>query len=131
MTGVYELEATRILCRVARAGGLLVDVGANYGYFSLLWAATRPHNLGVAFECSPRNFVPLVANCEANALKGRIDCRQLAAGRSAGMMSFRLGPQEQTGWGGLLRMQEADSVSVPVQPLDELFGDCSDPDRAC
>src|SRR5947207_412164 len=51
--GFYELELSRRIARLAKAGGLLVDVGANIGYFSLIWAALREENLVLAFEPSP------------------------------------------------------------------------------
>ena len=72
-TGVYELAFTRVLVEIARKpGGLLVDVGANLGYFSLLWAAQRADNQAIAFEASPRNVPLLVDNLEANGLGGRV-----------------------------------------------------------
>ena len=39
--GFYELELTRKIVELAKQGGLFVDVGANYGYFSCLWAASN------------------------------------------------------------------------------------------
>lgn len=32
--GFYELSASRRVAQLAKAGGLMVDVGANYGYYS-------------------------------------------------------------------------------------------------
>ena len=61
-TGFYELELSRRLFQLAEAGGLLVDVGANYGYFSLIWAARNPRNRVIAYEASPRNQPALVSN---------------------------------------------------------------------
>lgn len=43
-TGFYELDLTERIVNHAKQGGVLVDVGANYGYFSLLWSAVRPDN---------------------------------------------------------------------------------------
>ena len=41
-TGEYEPHLTRRVLALARHGGTLVDVGANLGYFALLWAAANP-----------------------------------------------------------------------------------------
>jgi hypothetical protein len=40
-TGLRELALTRNLAALAKKGGQFVEVGANMGYFSLLWAAAR------------------------------------------------------------------------------------------
>src|SRR4051794_1788289 len=49
-TGFYELELSEQLVRRARTGGLLIDVGANMGYFSLLWAGLSETTRVIAFE---------------------------------------------------------------------------------
>src|SRR5438552_4974964 len=38
--GYVDLPLTRALRDLALAGGLLIDVGANYGYFTSIWAAS-------------------------------------------------------------------------------------------
>jgi FkbM family methyltransferase len=117
LTGFYELFASRLAVRLARRGGLLVDVGANYGYFSLLWAAARPDNRVVAFEASPRNHSALRRNVESNGFGGRVECREEAVGKETGTLDFDPGPEEQTGWGGFAASGTG-GVTVRVQPLD-------------
>lgn len=119
-TGFYELALTRRIVQIASQGGLLADVGANYGYFSLLWAAQKPGNRVVAFEASPRNLAPLQANISRNGFDAAIEVRPVAAGRQAGLMKFDQGPGNQTGWGGVVLSQNSGStVTVPVIRLDE------------
>lgn len=60
--GFYELGLTRNIAALAKQGGIFVDVGANYGYFSCLWAALNSDNRVIAFEASPRNVLPLREN---------------------------------------------------------------------
>ncbi len=119
-TGFYELALTRSIVQIARRGGLLADVGANYGYFSLLWADQKPGNRAVAFEASPRNLAPLKSNISRNGFDAAIEVRPMAAGRQAGSMEFDLGPVNQTGWGGVVLCgQSSSTVKVPVVRLDE------------
>jgi FkbM family methyltransferase len=119
-TGFYELALTRRIVQLARQGGLLADVGANYGYFSLLWAAQKPGNRVVAFEASPRNLVPLRANISRNGFDSPIEVRPMAAGRESGSMEFDQGPENQTGWGGVvLSGNSGPTIPVPVVRLDE------------
>src|SRR5213592_1215939 len=51
--GYYELELTKSIVKLGTNGGLLIDVGANYGYFSCLWASQNSKNKVIAFEASP------------------------------------------------------------------------------
>jgi FkbM family methyltransferase len=122
--GFYELPLTRTIARLGKQGGLMVDVGANYGYFSLLWAAQKPGNRVIAFEASPRNQQALRHNVEKNAFAEVVTLRSEAAGKEKGQLSFHLGPEEQTGWGGLVHGDaKSDEVTVPVVTLDDEFKD--------
>lgn len=120
-TGLYEFPLTRLLQREVQRGGLLVDVGANYGYFSLLWAAASPANRVVAIEASPRNLPALRHNVESNAFTDRIRIEACAAGRENGTLTFDPGPQEQTGWGGAASAGANGTVQVPARRLDEIL----------
>lgn len=123
LAGVCEARLSRLVWRLARRGGLLLDVGANYGYYSLLWAAARPDNRVVAIEASPRNVEPLRRNIAKNGLASRIDVRHAAAGRVSGTVTLDLGPPEQTGWGGIAADGAANTAVVPALRLDDLARD--------
>ena len=71
-TGVYELKLSRRISELARRGGILIDVGANLGYYSLMWAALNPRNKCIAFEASPRNIEILRHNISTNGLDKQI-----------------------------------------------------------
>ena len=120
-TGFYELELSRKIAAHARKseGGLMLDVGANYGYFSLLWAAASPRHTVIAFEGSPRNHGPLRENVELNGREAQIEVRPFAVGRAAGTLDFSLGGDEQTGWGSFSLVGATQTTQVPVITLDE------------
>lgn len=118
-TGFYEWDLSRRIAGHAAKGGLLIDVGANMGYFSLLWAGLNPSGKAVAFEASPRNIELLRNNVERNHLKDRVAIIPKAAGDHAGTVSFDAGPADQTGWGGLSRDTSATTITVPMVRLDE------------
>ena len=118
-TGLYEQEVTRRVARLAQAGGLFVDVGANLGYFALIWAAARPENRCIAFEASPRNLHLLERNVRRNGLESRIEIVPHAAGESNRKLRFDLGPADQTGWGGFAPAAgAANSIEVEVVRVD-------------
>jgi FkbM family methyltransferase len=119
--GFSELVASRRIAQLAQAGGLMVDVGANYGYYSCLWAAAHPENRAIAFEASPRNFSALELNLINNGLETQVDVRRTAVGKECGSLPFTFGAEEQSGWGGLLAHKEKGTIDVPVVSLDEVF----------
>src|SRR5436305_1072456 len=83
-TGFYDLELSRQLAVLARQGGLLVDVGANAGYFICLWAALNPSNAVYAFEPSPRNLQMLRRNASVLRDLGRLKILDCALGKEEG-----------------------------------------------
>jgi FkbM family methyltransferase len=117
-TGFYERELSERIVRLAQSGGVLVDVGANLGYFSLLWCASHPSARAVAFEASPRNVALFRQNVERNGLEDRITIVAKAASDELGTVRFALGPSDQTGWGGIAARGDAETISVPAVRID-------------
>jgi FkbM family methyltransferase len=120
-TGFYEHELSQRVADHRTEGGLMIDVGANYGYFSLLWAAGSAENRVLAFEASPRNGAALEQNISRNAMGSQIEVRRVGAGKEAGTLAFALGPEEQTGWGGFSSAGDNQVVEVPVVTLDSVI----------
>ena len=123
--GCFEFDLSeRIvdLARKAGPGGTLVDVGANYGYFTMLWAAQQPGNRAIAFEASPPNHAPLRRNVELNGYSQRVQVHPVAAGRAPGHLPFDMGGWGQTGWGGLCSSGAGFAeTTVPVDRLDSVL----------
>jgi FkbM family methyltransferase len=117
--GFFELALTRKLSELAKAGGLLLDVGANFGYFSCMWASLNPSNKVIAFEASPRVFKPLSINVAKNGLQDRVTIVNKALGNEKGILPFDPGPDSETGWGGLVSQSSQRTIDVPVVTLDE------------
>lgn len=74
LTGRYEPQETALLHRILRPGMTFVDVGANWGYFTLLaFDAVGPSGRVVSVEADPRAVEALRANLDANGLdSGRV-----------------------------------------------------------
>jgi FkbM family methyltransferase len=119
-TGVHEADLTRRVRSSARKGGKMIDIGANLGYFSLLWVASQPSNQCVAFEASPRNLQILRNNVERNGLSERIHVVPNAAAAQPGKMYFDLGPADQSGWGGIASAKGERQIEVEAVRVDEV-----------
>jgi FkbM family methyltransferase len=119
LNGFYEWELSQRIYDQSKTVGLFVDVGANIGYFTLLWLAGNPSNRACAVEASPRNQKILEKNLEKNGFSDRCRLLTAAAGDSEKEVTFDLGPEEQTGWGGILSgIDGTDAVQVQMVRLD-------------
>jgi len=55
MDGFWEIWVTQFFARTLRAGMVAIDIGANYGYYTLLFgAAVTSSGRVLAFEPNPR-----------------------------------------------------------------------------
>jgi FkbM family methyltransferase len=120
-TGFYDLALTRQVAFLARQGGLLVDVGANVGYFSCIWASLNPTNAVYVFEPSPPNLLMLRRNMSVHRGIGRIQIFDCALGKEEGEFGFDLGPEDESGWGGLTTATSGRAIQVRVHRLDDVI----------
>lgn len=114
--GYHEKSLSERIVQIGRKrGGLFVDVGANVGYFSLLWISANPQeNHALAVEPSPRVLPLLKKNIQSNHLDRKIDVLEGAAGEKREEIRFDQGPEEETGWGG-----PADAASDATTIVDQ------------
>jgi FkbM family methyltransferase len=117
--GVYEPELTRLLIDKSRNARhrLLVDVGANFGYFSLLWAGLHPDNKSIAYEPARETGSALAGNIARNRLHERVMLVAKAVGDAMGEVSIDENPS-QTGWS---RIVPSSNTRVEMVTLDEEF----------
>ncbi len=123
-TGCYELPLTHRLCEIARTeGGTLIDAGANYGYYSLLWTAANAANRVIAFEASPRNYPALVANLELNGVADRVTAINQAVGDKIGTVSFKMSDSNQSGWDKITTDATESQWTIPMTTIDRNVGE--------
>lgn len=119
--GFLEYSLSRRIGRLAAKGGTFVDVGANYGYFTCLWAAAGPTNRVVAFEPSPRAFVALNENVSSNQLSDRVTLCRSALSKEHSIARFVESPDGQSGLSHLLLDDDPvdTGITIDVTTLDE------------
>lgn len=115
---VYEPETSALLDVLVSDTGVFVDVGANWGWYSLL-VASRPGFAGHihAFEPYPPTFADLKSVVEQAGLAAVIHCHDVALADQGGTMSMAFSDGIQS---GLARLGEAGGVSVRLAPWDSL-----------
>jgi FkbM family methyltransferase len=123
--GYYDASLTKFIKHIAKAGGIFVDVGANIGYCSNLFAKQNKSCLVYSFEPSVQNLALLKHNVALNDLQEQVKILDLAVGDIETEMYFDNGPKEQTGWGHLSETKTGQKVKVIT--LDHFFKDITKP----
>jgi FkbM family methyltransferase len=123
--GIYEPQETLLLPRLLGTGETFVDVGAHWGYFSLL-AARRVGNDGrvVAIEADPRIFEILKRSLALNSWNG-VDAVHVAASDQAGELLLHGYREAEDNWGisSVVGAQNGSSFKVAARPLDAILDD--------
>jgi FkbM family methyltransferase len=125
LTGCYEPNEFCWLDRILGPGMVLIDVGANFGLYTL-FASRKVGNRGtvVAIEPSSREFQRLKANVEANALSN-VRLLQVAVSDRRGQAKLTVATEEKSGHNtlgafGYDSVVPEDKVSVRTERLDDL-----------
>ncbi len=83
--GDYEPEVSRVARSVLRPGDIAVDAGANFGWFTILFADLVGPSGGVhSFEPVPWIYDQLTANLQLNGEPTQVHPNQLALGERSG-----------------------------------------------
>jgi len=120
-TGGFEGRMSRIVRKAGRHGGLFCDVGANIGYFSLLWLTASAENQAVLIEADERIAAAAVDNLALNRYGGRAQVHACAAGAETGYLGFQTYAGSVTGWGHLTAGVKTATQKVHVATVDDLL----------
>jgi FkbM family methyltransferase len=114
----FESEETVFLRRHVRDADICFDIGANVGYYTVLFAKLAQHGQVNAFEPVPLNYHLLNINLLANGVKNAV-ASSLAVGDSDGVAQFVIA--EDTAYSSLVdtgRKPQRDVIQVSMTTLD-------------
>ncbi|MGH2530813.1 MAG: FkbM family methyltransferase [Thermomicrobiales bacterium] len=119
----YEPETTRVFFALAQRSRVIVDVGANTGFFTLLACAANPHARVIAFEPVPRVFNRLNAQIALNGWAARCQTHRAAVSNRTGAITMHVpagdlphsASLDPHGFYGVA----GDLIDVPVRTIDE------------
>ena len=130
--GQYEPATTAVFMAMVTDGDVVVDVGAHWGYFTLL-AASRCGERGrvFAFEPHPKNFALLAKNVEANGLTNVVAVQKAISNRPGSAKLFQarmtashslcsLPPEWRLGGSSA-----TEAIAVDTVALDDFFAQSS------
>jgi FkbM family methyltransferase len=85
-----EPETSHVLQYFLNTSKVFVDVGANYGFYSMLAALSNPSLKVIAFEPVAPIYEGLRKNIDANALGAQVICENLALSSRSGSATLYL-----------------------------------------
>jgi len=124
ISGGYEdAQIAHLLSSMEGGCDVFVDVGANFGLYSLQIAASGRVRHLIALEPDPRNYAQLLANLYLNEMATKVQTHCLAASDREGMVAFEVYPASSTGQSRIITeaARSSRSIEVPTKPLDTLL----------
>lgn len=129
---IWELHMTNLITKLLDPGMTFVDVGANFGWFTLV-AASRVGAQGrvIAVEANPETFDLLATNVEINGFSDRVACWQKAAWHEETELDFHV-MRKHKGSSSLRHEiresarafhDDTETIRVEAMTLDDMIGD--------
>lgn len=120
--GAFEPEIIDRLCKLARPGTTVFDVGANIGLMAIPVLRVCDTCRVVSFEPSPNSLPYLQATARESTFADRWIVRGVALSSSSGELDFTIGRPEDAlfeGFNSATRIANARVIKVTVSTLDE------------
>lgn len=116
--GTREPFTRELFENAIKPGMVVLDLGANLGYYTLL--AARAGATVIAVEPDPRSYAYLVRNVQRNGFAGQVMLVRKAVSDRAGSVSFGLhiGPESSSLFAA---PEESESIEVDAVAIDELL----------
>ncbi len=124
--GEYERDLSNITRRLIKDGETVVDIGANFGWYSVLMAqAVGPDGQVFSFEPNATIHEVLKRNIELNDFSSRINLNKFGIGERAAT-GVLLSKSNESAIGYFSTADDPvpgdDGQSVEIHPLDEVVG---------
>jgi FkbM family methyltransferase len=120
--GTWDPDDSRLMERDLRPGGVVVDVGANIGYMTLVAAhAVGPAGTVVAIEPHPDNVALLKQNLRRNGVADRVTVVAAAAWCAPGSVQLAEAAQNTGDHRVNTKQTERRQLDVPAVTLDEVI----------
>jgi FkbM family methyltransferase len=126
MEGYYERALSDIARAVVQPGDNTVDVGANFGWYSVLMASrVGPHGKVYSFEPNAKMFTVLSQNLELNGYGDRVNSMQIGIGSEESVATLEAEATESA-VGYVVLNKDPDQPrrtgnQIEIKPLDSLL----------
>ena len=118
---VYEPFETELVQRLIKPGDTVLDIGANIGYYTLLFARLVGSSGKVfAFEPDPENFALLKRNVEINGYQN-VTLVNAAVSRQSGELKLYLSSENKGDHRIYASGEDRPSIEITAVALDDYF----------
>ncbi len=122
----HEPETTSFMREFVRPGDIVVDIGANFGWYTTLlaqWVAPGGHVF--AFEPVPSTYQRLTEHLALNGVAAHVTATQAAVGDRRGTANIYVADQASHTTASLAQLGNGrhDSAEVPLLQLDAFMAD--------
>ena len=122
---VHEAALTAFLAKqlTFEPGDVIIDIGANIGWYSVLLERLSPDGVDIfSFEPDPLNFTLLTENLRLNEA-GRVLATQKALAAEPGVMRLYQHNSSNLGRHSLLQLQDGAAVDVQTTTLNHFWAE--------
>jgi FkbM family methyltransferase len=124
---IREPECTRIMKQYIKTGMIIVDLGANIGYYALLEAAIMKDKGKIyAIEPFPPNYNLLKKNIELNSYENIIESYNIAISNKSGKDKMYMSKEHNLC--NMMQSNSTDFIEVQTSTLDDFLVDKQPPD---
>lgn len=125
VSGSYEESTADLACRLVSPGSTVIDVGANVGFYTLLFSRlVGATGWVIALEPMPLALARLRRHLSMNRVSN-VEVHAIAAAADRRRASFFLGPPEHTSISSLHPRADSAEITVDCAPLDDIVGDAA------
>ena len=117
----YEEFSANLVASIVRRADMFIDIGASFGFYSLLAAERRPNLAVIALEPTPATCAVLERNVKL-AGKPNIEIRQMAASNESGRRRFNVAwASDSCGFFPHPNVDTLQSIEVETTTIDALL----------
>ncbi len=122
--GDYESEEIRMINKFIKEDNIILDIGANIGWYSINLAAKVPHGKVIAFEPIPKTFSYLKKNIALNNIKN-IEAYNFGLSDKEEILDFYYDPKltGATSLRNLHEDREKTIIKCEVKRMDDVVPD--------
>jgi FkbM family methyltransferase len=117
MTGLFDKGTTKLFRNLIKEGMVVLDIGANIGYYSLVSAQLAGESGKVfAFEPEPNNYTLLTKNIEANGFRNIVPVQKAVSNKTGkGVLSL----SKETDLHSMHESNENGAIEVETTTVDD------------
>jgi len=115
----YEPLLTAIAKQLIHKNDNVVDIGANFGWYSTLFSQMATPGKVIAYEPSPHSYTILNENIILNKMESNIIVKKMGVGETNGSYLMEVGTKSESGLAHVVTEKTNSTIEIPIIALDD------------